>query len=230
MLLSPTLLGDRLTEMQESYDQGPARDDIYPNRWPDEADLPGFRAFMEHFYDQCHETHMQLLGAIARSVGLPATFLQNLCNENTSELRLNHYPPIDQEALKKGAKRISEHTDFGTVTLLFQDSVGGLEVEDQAERGHYLPVTCDSRYEMIVNIGDCLQRWTNNKFRSTSHRVMLPPDAEYANDRYSVAYFGKPNRSQSVGSLREFAPADGQVKYESITAWEYNQQKLVRTY
>ena len=173
---------------------------------------------------------MELLRAIALSLELAPTYLQDLCDDNTSELRLNHYPSIDIAEVNKGAKRISEHTDHGTITLLFQDSVGGLEVEDQSGLGHYVPVPCESRSDMIVNIGDCLQRWTNDKFRSTSHRVTLPPGANSAGDRYSVAYFAKPNRTQSAGVLPHFIQAGVPPKYKDISVWEYNQEKLLRTY
>ena len=213
-------------------------DDLYPNRWPDEADLPCFRGFMESFYSSYQRVHMDLLRALAIGLHLPPGFLQDLCRHNTSEMRLNHYPAANAAALRGAgaAKRISEHTDFGTVTLLFQDAVGGLEVEDQTQPGHYFPVpaphlTSGGPREMIINIGDCFQRWTGDRLRATSHRVVLPPEAgDWIDDRYSVAYFGKPNRSQSVGTLPEFVMPGEKPKYHSITAWEYMQKKLALTY
>ncbi|PHH72421.1 hypothetical protein CDD82_5987 [Ophiocordyceps australis] len=215
----------------ESFDQGPAYDELYQNRWPDESDLPGFREFMESFYEDCHRVHQRILQALAVGLGLDSMFLQDLCNRNTAELRLNHYPLYDASQVRPGAKRISEHTDFGTITMLFQDSVGGLEVEDQGMPGHYLPVPCDDTSEMVLNIGDCLQRWTNGKFLSTSHRVILPDGINArVEERYSVAYFGKPNRLQNVGVLPIFVREGETAKYGDITAWEYNQEKLILTY
>ncbi|KAL9019972.1 MAG: hypothetical protein Q9185_002762 [Variospora sp. 1 TL-2023] len=218
-------------DVKESYDQGPADDKLYPNRWPDEDDVPGFRSVAEAFYERCHQAHQNILRALSVGLGLSPTFLVDLCNTNTSELRLNHYPEGAVSEMRKGARRISEHTDFGTVTLLFQDSVGGLEIEDQSMPGRYLPVPCTSPTDMIVNIGDCLQRWTNDRFRSTSHRVVLPSEeTAWVQNRYSIAYFGKPNRSQAVGTLRELLKEGEKSRYEDITAWEYNQEKLVLTY
>jgi isopenicillin N synthase-like dioxygenase len=186
---------------------------------------------MESFYLSCHQVHLDILRAIATGLGYKPDFLENLCQKNTSELRLNHYPATSAESIRQGAKRISEHTDFGTITLLFQDSVGGLEIEDQKKRGFYFPVAPGDKYDIIVNIGDCLQRWTNNRVRSTSHRVVLPPVVgDWVDDRYSVAYFAKPNRDQSVGPLPEFVPAGEKPLYDDISAWEYNQQKLLLTY
>ena len=217
--------------LQESYDQGPVEDAMYPNRWPDDADLPGFRSSMESFYDDCHNAHRNVLRAIAMGFGLKPEFFFELCNVNTSELRLNHYPACAASQIHAGAMRISEHTDFGTVTLLFQDSMGGLEIEDQKKRGSYFPVAPQDKYEMIINIGDCLQRWTNNTLRSTSHRVALPPMAgDWIDSRYSVAYFGKPNRDQHVGPLAEFVKDGDTPAYDNLSAWEYNQQKLNLTY
>ena len=84
---------------------------------------------------------------------------------------------------------------------------------------------------MIVNIGDCIQRWTNNRLRSTSHRVVFPSEENtWVQDRYSIAYFGKPNREQSVGTLRELLREGESPKYEDISAWQYNQEKLILTY
>lgn len=186
---------------------------------------------MESFYESCHQVYLQLLRALAIGMGLCPTFFQKLCRQNSSELRINHYPSCNPNALPPDAKRISEHTDFGTVTLLFQDSVGGLEIEDQANLGNYVPVSSDANSEIIVNIGDCLQRWTNDMFHSTSHRVVVSGEGgNWAEDRYSVGYFGKPDWDQSVGCLREFLPEGTKPKYENITAWEYNQEKLSLVY
>ncbi|KAM4057406.1 2OG-Fe(II) oxygenase superfamily protein [Hirsutella rhossiliensis] len=218
-------------DVKESYDQGPAVDELYPNRWPDEDDVPGFRATASSFYQRCHEAHQDILRALAMGLGLGATFLLDLCEPNSSEMRLNHYPGGPVSAMGRGARRISEHTDFGTMTLLFQDSVGGLEVEDQRQPGSYFAVPRESPDEMIVNVGDCLQRWTNDGFRSASHRVVLPDDQDaWVDDRYSIAYFGKPSRAQPVGSRRELLRDGEEPRYENMTAWEYNQEKLVRTY
>lgn len=220
-----------MRQIQESFDQGPEDDEMYPNRWPKEHDLPGLRAFAEGFYHQCHQVHQDLLEAFAVGLGLSDTFFTDLCRVISSELRLNHYPGGLLSTMDKGARRISEHTDFGTVTLLFQDDVGGLEIEEQGAPGRYFAVTSDSPMEMIVNIGDCLQRWTNDRFRSTSHRVVLPTEEiQWVEDRYSIAYFGKPSRSQHVGSLPVLLQNGEKPKYKDITAWEYNQEKLLLTY
>ncbi|KAE8137456.1 hypothetical protein BDV38DRAFT_246801 [Aspergillus pseudotamarii] len=220
-------------DLKESFDQGSADDDRYPNIWPDETDLPGFRKFMETTYERMHLVHMELLHVLETALHLEAGFFQDKCRENTSELRLNHYPACETAQIcEQGAMRISEHSDFGTLTLLFQDAVGGLEVEDQASYGQFIPIEPTTADVLIVNVGDCLQRWTNALVRSANHRVRLPPHATEAilADRYSVAYFGKPSRAESVGPLEQFISNESPAKYEHLSAWEYNQSKLLRTY
>lgn len=189
-------------EMQETFDQGPAKDAIYPNRWPKESNIPGFRSFMQDFFDKCHLTHIALLGALELGLSLPPGFISNRCVNNSSELRLNHYPPCTaSQIMKHGKKRIAEHSDFGTLTLLFQDDVGGFGVERHDSPGVYFPVAVNESKNiegeaslpttMIVNVGDCMQRWTNDRLKSARHRVVLPagvldPDQEIM-ERYSVA-------------------------------------------
>ncbi|RDW80795.1 putative dioxygenase [Coleophoma crateriformis] len=221
-------------EFRESFDQGAADDELFPNRWVDESDLPGFRKFMENYYDLCHNFHNHLLRAISAGLNLPEDLLLSRHQTDTSELRIIHYPSIPCEHLKS-AMRIGEHSDFGTLTLLLQDSVGGLQVEDQKSPGTFIPVESDSIYEIIINVGDCLQRWTNKELQSANHRVHLPEgqDAKSGHilaERYSVAYFGKPDREVLVDTLPEFCRG-GKSRYnDHMNALQYNQTKLLRTY
>ncbi|KAL4862144.1 hypothetical protein BDV12DRAFT_49613 [Aspergillus spectabilis] len=241
--LSVIRQGKAIFDLKESFDQGPATDPLYPNIFPPPSTLPGFRPFMESFYEQCQSLHLTLLRAIALSLSVEETFFISRCGVNSSELRLNHYPATETADLKSGnMMRISSHTDFGTVTLLFQDSVGGLEIESQDQAGVYIPVLPSSsgaegsgsgEKEMILNVGDCLQRWTNDRLRSANHRVTLPLTTEGSTvpARYSVAYFGKPDRDVSVGAIRELVEEGKKAKYKGdMTAWEYNQSRLLQTY
>ncbi|KAL3446941.1 hypothetical protein BJX65DRAFT_318403 [Aspergillus insuetus] len=282
--LSVIRQGKAVFDLKESFDQGPQSDPLYPNIFPPASTLPHFRPFMERFYESCQTLHLQLLTAIALSFSLPPTFFSARCSRNSSELRLNHYPPAKTTDLQDGRMmRISSHTDFGTVTLLFQDGVGGLEVEDQDRSGVYIPVLPTRKgacanggggggegegegegggigRELIVNVGDCLQRWTNDRLRSANHRVTLPVGMKggpHSNSsataadgcgssssssngtlhthevprRYSVAYFGKPDREALVGAIPELVRDGEHVKYGgTMTAWEYNQSRLLQTY
>lgn len=206
---------------------------------------------MESFYTHCQTLHLNLLSAIALSLSLEPTFFIPRCGTNSSELRLNHYPATKASLLENGeSMRISSHTDFGTITLLFQDGVGGLEVESQERDGVYIPVLPSEAgrgRDMIVNVGDCLQRWTNDRLRSANHRVTLPVGMKEkdssssscctstgvveVSDRYSIAYFGKPDRAALVSAIPELVGEGEQLRYEgAMTAWEYNQSRLLQTY
>ncbi|RMZ71375.1 gibberellin 20-oxidase [Pyrenophora seminiperda CCB06] len=227
-----------LKETKESWDQGANDDELNPNLWAAAESLPGFRPFMEDFFNMCHETEERLLRAVAVGMGLEETHFDDKLTDRVNEFRLTHYPPVrkcDINLESGNQTRTSEHTDFGTITLLFQDSVGGLEVESHEEEGVFHAITA-SAPTMVVNIvGDSLQRWTNDRLRSTVHRVTIPINADAKEDdivipsRYSVVFFGKPNRDVSLYPFPEFLK-DKESKYEDITAGEYNQTRLIRVY
>lgn len=224
--------------MQESFDIGNPEDPLYANIWPDEDELPGFRMFMEILYNLFHLTHLNILRALELGLikGYQPLNVIDHCLPNASEMRLNYYPRVDIKDLRSGSmNRISEHTDFGTVTLLFQDSVGGLEVEDQSHMGSYFPVECESKYVMLVNIGDSLQRLTNDYLTSVSHRVTLPisqteKEEGQLEERLSVVYFAKVARKNSIYPFPEFVSANNPAKYPAMTAYEWNQIKLEKLY
>ena len=143
---------------------------------------------------------------------------------------MNHYPAYDVSTLQNGTKRISEHCDAGDITLLFQDGVGGLEIEDQEHTGVFTVVPNVQGLEIIINIGDSMQRWTNDKLSSACHRVRLPPELMNAENgqveaRYSMAMFGKANRNVSVATLPESKVPGLPEKYDDITAWQYQKKK-----
>lgn len=217
---------------------GAPDDPLYTNFWLQESSLPGFRSFMEKYYATCQSMHMAILSALEkgfRDRGIVVD-LVNRCIDNVSELRLNYYPEIDVSKMRLGKmSRISKHTDFGTVTLLFQDSVGGLEVENQSNFGSYIPVTLDSKYEVLVNIGDSLQRLTNDALTSVSHQVTVPiGDKEKEQgllpERYSTAYFAKVSRNESLKPISIFVAEGKEAKYKEMTAFELNQAKLAKIY
>jgi isopenicillin N synthase-like dioxygenase len=169
---------------------------------------------------------MEILSALAACLSVAEDRFTKLCEDDVSSVRLNYYPECNISTLKKGTKRISEHCDTGDLTLLFQDSVGGLEIENQNAPGTFTAVPNAIGPEMIVNIGDSLQRWTNDVLRSTCHRVVLPPSLTDAtegrvDERHSVAFFGKPNREASVGSMTEFTDTKTPAKYKDVSIWDY---------
>ncbi|KAF2149190.1 Clavaminate synthase-like protein [Myriangium duriaei CBS 260.36] len=236
----------KVHDVKESFDVGSKSDSLYHNRWPEESALPGFRARTEDFFDECHQSLCHIMDALALGLGLEPRSLAALHSAQDHELRLLHYPAIDPRLLDGSRLRIAEHTDFGTLTLLFQDSVGGLEVEAQhsmrtkAEVKSVAPFRAIDAHApiMIVNIGDSLERWTNSALRAVVHRVTKPQPINDTDTvetlllppRYSIAFFGKPDRTQSLKPLSNFVTAARPAIWPEISAHAYNQSKLVRQF
>jgi isopenicillin N synthase-like dioxygenase len=124
--------------------------------------MPGFKSFLEDSFTRCHEVAMLLLNALEISFSLPAGSFTDRCREKAGELRLNYYPALVQTD-SSPINRAWAHTDLGVMTCLFQDSIGGLEIEDRAHRGQFHRVSPGRRSELIVNSSETLERWTNGK-------------------------------------------------------------------
>lgn len=187
---------------------------------------------MENFYDKAFKAELDILTALAIALGVDEQHLRSIHNRAENEFRILHYPAIPASDLSDGtATRIGEHTDFGTITLLFQDAVGGLQVEDQENLGTFRDIESASPTDMILNIGDSLQRLTNDTFKAATHRVTYPPsikagDERILPERYSVAYFAKPNRQASLLPLKEFITEATPCHYDDVTAWEWNNARI----
>lgn len=229
----------RKFDVKESFDQGSPSDRLFPNIYPQVTSQPDFQPTLDSFFEACHQTHMHILDALATGLGLsPDRFRDLHQRQDSSELRLLHYPAVAASELREqGFKtRISEHTDAGSITLLFQDDCGGLEIEDQRP-GHDGFLAVSSRLPaVLVNVGDSLQHWTNDEIRAVWHRVTLPKDFAGGDEervlpeRYSVAFFGKPDREASVGCFEEFVTVEHPAQYEDVSALDWNQRTLLKTY
>ncbi len=161
--------------IQESFDIGSPHDVLYDNIWPPPVPLNDFRAFMEAFLAACHAAQLRIMTAIAIGLGLPDSAFKDLHSTQVNELRLTHYPALPASTLRSGkTTRIAEHSDFGSITLLFQDQTGGLEVVDPDDPSQFFPVEVGSDEEVIVNVGDCMEHWTGGFLKSAKHRVHLP--------------------------------------------------------
>lgn len=173
------------------------------------------------------------MSAMEVGLDLPGGTLVDRCKPASSELRLNHYPPTDLRELAQGkVKRTWPHTGFGIITLLFQDSVGGLELENRSEQGTFAPVlpgNPDGPTEMVVNISDIFRRWTNNVIRAGVHHVTVPPNAKvltegFFQEPYSCVFFFKAHRDISAGPLPHFVTEKRPAGYDEITALQYQQR------
>ena len=219
---------------------GAPTDHGFPNRWPTESNMPGFRIFMEDLFLTFENVAGQIMAALETGLRVPTGTFNRLITHsaNASELRLNHYPAIDLAELKTGTvSRIWPHFDLGVITLLFQNRVSGLEFEDRQYGGgdKFFRVESDDPCEMMVNVSETLQRWTNGRLRAGLHRVGLPPELDMAEvgtlkERFSVPYFCKADRAATVGSLKEFVKAEEKALYEDMTAIQYHQYRLKSAY
>jgi len=184
------------------------------NAWPG---LPGFRQTLLAYYDACAALGARLHRAFARDLGLEADFFADKFDRPMATLRLLHYPapPAGAEP-RTGA---GEHTDYGNLTLLATDDVGGLEV--RARDGEWIeaPIVPGA---FIVNIGDCLMRWTNDIYVSTPHRVVN----RSARERYSIAFFYDPNPDAMVETIPSCLRPGERVRYPPIRAADYLKQRL----
>ncbi|OCQ91357.1 2OG-Fe(II) oxygenase [Nostoc sp. MBR 210] len=177
------------------------------------------------FYKACTELTNKVLTTFALGLGVPEDFFTVRHNRQNHTLRLLHYPPI-QELPKPGQVRAGEHSDYGSITLLFQDDVGGLEVQTKTGEWITAPTIPDT---VIVNTGDLMQRWTNDVFCSTKHRVMIPKDHRVQRSRYSIAFFCHPNDDTEIACLETCQKEPAPI-YPPILAGEYLLSRLQATY
>lgn len=182
------------------------------NRWPD---LPGFRDTMLAYYDACQSQALAVLRLLSDDLGLPVDHFDALFTDPLSAMRLLHYPPASGAAGEIGA---GAHTDYGAITLLLTDGEPGLQVRPRGGDWMDVPHVPGA---FVVNIGDCMMRWTNDIYVSTPHRV-LPPKRQ----RRSVAFFCEANPDTIVAAL----PGTGTAKYPPIRAADYLASRLAATY
>ncbi|RYP32427.1 hypothetical protein DL767_005191 [Monosporascus sp. MG133] len=152
----------KIADVKESYEIGSEDFELQPNVWLPEEVLPGFRSFMTQFYWTCFETAKELLRALALGVGLEdENYFLNYHSGENNQLRLLHYPPVEAEKLSSNVvARMPAHSDWGSITMLFQDETGGLQVEDPKNPGSFLDAT-PMKNALIMNVGDLLMRWSN---------------------------------------------------------------------
>jgi isopenicillin N synthase-like dioxygenase len=177
------------------------------------------------FYDACTELANRVLQALALALELPFDFFLRNHNQKHHTLRLLHYPPL-QVSPQPEQLRAGEHSDYGTITLLYQEEIGGLEVQTAAGDWISAPAIPAS---ILVNTGDLMQRWTNNTFCSTKHRVMVPSDEKVKRSRHSIAFFCHPNHDTEITCLDTCQNLHPPI-YPPVIAYEYLLSRLQATY
>ncbi|OUL27084.1 2OG-Fe(II) oxygenase [Nostoc sp. RF31YmG] len=187
--------------------------------------VPGQNPSFLAFYDACIKLANTVLQTFALALELPEDFFTSKHNLHNHTLRSLHYPPL-QTTPQPGQIRAGEHSDYGSITLLFQDDIGGLEVQTASGEWIAAPSIPGT---VVVNTGDLMQRWTNHVFCSTKHRVMIPNDSRVKQSRYSVAFFCHPNDDTEISCLDSCRNHHFPI-YPSILAGEYLLSRLQATY
>lgn len=173
-------------------------------------------------YRKLEKTGIYVLRALALYLGLRETYFDYWVGNGNSILRPIHYPPITEEP--KNAVRAAEHGDINLITLLMGASAGGLQVlRKDGEWINAIP----KDDELVINVGDMLERHTNNKLRSTIHRVANPPREEWDQPRYSIPFFMHPRSDMKLDCLEECIDENHPKQYEDITAGGFLHQRLV---
>jgi len=193
-----------------------------PNLEVDE--LPSFNATTLEVYKKLEWAGQHLLQAISVYLGLPENYFDDKVHNGNSILRTLHYFPItDPDALPAGAVRAGAHEDINLITLLIGASADGLELLTREDT--WFPVKAFGE-DLVVNVGDMLQRLTNNKLKSTTHRVVNPPRELMKYSRYSVPFFLHPKADMDLTCLPQCIDDEHPKQYDDITAGEYLDERL----
>ena len=195
----------------------------YPsNLWPQEA--PSFRKYSEQAYTTLEKAGLSMLRAIALYLSLPEVYFEDKANKGNSILRAIHYFPIDDpDSIPKDAVRAAEHGDINLITLLMGASADGLQV--LRRDGKWIPITALPD-QIVVNVGDMLSRLTNNKIKSTIHRVVNPPREKMGTSRFSIPFFMHPQSNMDLTCLGNCVDHEHPKLYDDITAGDFLDERL----
>lgn len=213
-------------DLKEFFQYGQEVEDNDPikSEYPDNVSVekvPQFSPTLKASYQAFEKSGTALLQAIALYLGLDEHYFDQYVHNGNSILRAIHYPPITQEP--KSAIRAEQHEDINLITLLVGASADGLQI--QTKTGDWVPVTSLPE-QIVVNVGDMLQRLTNNKLKSTTHRVVNPPREMWGSPRFSIPFFLHPKSDMSLKCLNSCIDEKHPKAYDDATAGEYLDERL----
>ncbi len=207
---------------QEVLDNDPIKKEYPDNVWP--AEIPEFKEIALEVYGRLQKTGVQMLRAIALYLNLPEDYFDAKVHHGNSILRPIHYFPIeDPDSVPEDAVRAAEHGDINLITLLMGASADGLQV--LRRDGKWIPITALPE-QLVVNVGDMLERLTNKKLKSTIHRVVNPPRHLMNTPRYSIPFFMHPRSEMDLTALPSCVDAQHPKLWDDITAGEFLNQRL----
>ncbi|GAA4876362.1 isopenicillin N synthase family dioxygenase [Pseudonocardia benzenivorans] len=191
-----------------------------PNVWPERP--AGFKETWLEYYRQVSDLSADLMRLCALGLGLDEEFFTPFVDIHSSNLTANWYPPVDTDPLPDQYRK-GPHSDWGTLTILYQDNCGGLQVFDKAGDWIDVPVVEGG---FVVNIGDLMAVWTNDEWVSTKHRVLAPTGEMARKPRVSLAFFHQPNWSADIECLPSCQGPGKPAKYAPTTSGAYLLQKM----
>ncbi len=207
-------------DMKESFYIG--KTSHGPNQWPDEALVPGFRTACEQYSVAMERVARRLMALFAQALGMAPQAFDGYMRDPICTTRLLHYPPQPAHAAP-GQIGCGAHTDWGALTLLAQDDAGGLQV--QGADGRWFDVA-PMPGALVVNTGDMMPRWTNDRWRSTMHRVI---NRRSGRDRWSIAYFFDLDPEARIAPLPCCIGPGRPARYVPVTAGEHLIEMYKRT-
>ena len=207
---------------REITGQNPCPEQLLANVWPEE--ILSFRTAALNLYNRLDDIGAKMLSAMALDLGLTADWFDDKINYGNSILRPIHYPPVNADQAATGAVRAAQHEDINLITLLIGSKEQGLEI--LTRHGDWIPVATLPG-SIVVNVGDMLQRLTNHVYRSTTHRVVNPPNEDMTRSRYSIPFFLHPNPDFEIKTLPGCITVDNPNRYpEPISSHDYLLERL----
>ena len=185
-----------------------------PNRWPEEP--AGLRPLFERYYDTLERLCMRLLPVFARALDLPDDWFDDKVQDHTALLLFNWYPPVSG-ATRPGQMRRGAHTDYGAFTVVAAEQIPGLQIRSNGGWAD-VPVVPGG---FVVNLGDLMARWTNDRWVSTLHRVVIPDGADRGRDRMSVPFFFQPSYRAIIETIPTTVTPQSPARYEPVVSGEW---------
>jgi isopenicillin N synthase-like dioxygenase len=218
--------GSVAADLKEFFQYGQTVEDkdSIKKEYPNNVSVGEMNEFNPTFfsaYRAFEKSGKALLQAIALYLGLDENYFDRHIHNGNSILRAIHYPPITNEP--KSAIRAEQHEDINLITLLVGASAEGLQI--LTKQSEWVPVTALPG-QIVVNVGDMLQRLTNNKLRSTTHRVVNPPRELWHTSRFSIPFFLHPRSEMSLACLESCIDNEHPKAYPDATAGEYLDERL----
>ncbi len=207
---------------QEVMDGDPIKNDYPENIWPEE--VAEMKTVGLEAYKTLENTGKQMLKAIAIFLNLDEAYFEDKVHNGNSILRPIHYFPIENpDEVPDDAVRAAEHGDINLITLLMGASADGLQV--LRKDGKWIPITALPN-QLVVNVGDMMARLTNDKLKSTIHRVVNPPKELMKTSRFSIPFFMHPRADMDLACLDSCVDAENPKKYGDMTAGEFLDERL----